>query len=163
MPAPYNVAVIVGSLRKESFNRKMARAAIGRSRPRRSRSTSSRSARLPLYNEDLEAEAPPGGVDRVSRRGSAAADAVLFVTPEYNRSVPGVLKNAIDVGSRPYGKSVWSGKPGRGRQRVAGRHRRLRRQPPPAPVVRVPRHAGDAAAGGLYRRRRQALRRRAGR
>ena len=64
---------------------------------------------LPLYNEDLEAEVPPAWArlrDRVRR-----ADAVLFVTPEYNRSVPGLLKNAIDVGSRPYGKSVFSRKP----------------------------------------------------
>ena len=103
-----DVVVLVGSLRKASFNRKMAHAlrdiaagtlaldevAIGD---------------LPLYNEDLEAAVPPAWArfrDRVR-----PADAVLFVTPEYNRSVPGLLKNAIDVGSRPYGKSVFSRKP----------------------------------------------------
>ena len=64
---------------------------------------------LPLYNQDLEANPPPAA-GRVQARVQQA-DAVLFVTPEYNRSVPGVLKNAIDVGSRPYGKSAWNGKP----------------------------------------------------
>jgi chromate reductase len=65
---------------------------------------------LPLYNADLEDDAPPAWIS--FREQIKAADAVLFVTPEYNRSVPGALKNAIDVGSRPFGKSVWSGKPG---------------------------------------------------
>ncbi len=64
---------------------------------------------LPLYNQDRDADPPPEVVAFKER--IAQSDAVLFVTPEYNRSVPGVLKNAIDVGSRPYGKSVWSGKP----------------------------------------------------
>src|SRR6185295_6582705 len=64
---------------------------------------------LPLYNQDLET-APPGEWQKLRDR-VRGADAVLFATPEYNRSVPGVLKNAIDVGSRPYGKSAWAGKP----------------------------------------------------
>jgi len=102
------VAVLVGSLRKESLNRKMAQALadvaagvlqldiveIGN---------------LHLYNADLESSVPEAWAsfrDTVRR-----ADAALFVTPEYNRTVPGVLKNALDVGSRPYGKSVWSKKP----------------------------------------------------
>ena len=101
---------------------------------------------LPLYNQDHDASIPPAA-GRAFRDQVAAADAVLFVTPEYNRSVPGVLKNAIDVGSRPYGKSAWSGKPAAVVERLAGRDRRLRRQPSPAPVAGVPRHAGDAAAG----------------
>jgi len=64
---------------------------------------------LPLYNQDFDANPPPE-VPAFKER-IQAADAVLFVTPEYNRSVPGLLKNAIDVGSRPYGKSAWAGKP----------------------------------------------------
>jgi chromate reductase len=66
---------------------------------------------LPLYNEDLEAGSPPAQWEEFRKR-IRSADAVLFVTPEYNRSVPAGLKNAIDVGSRPYGQSVWGGKPG---------------------------------------------------
>ena len=66
---------------------------------------------LPFYNEDIETDPPPPAWVSF-REAVAAADAVLCVTPEYNRSVPGVLKNAIDVGSRPYGQSVWNGKPG---------------------------------------------------
>jgi chromate reductase len=64
---------------------------------------------LPFYNPDLEENVPPAWA--AFRQKIAASDAVIFVTPEYNRSVPGVLKNAIDVGSRPYGKSAWAGKP----------------------------------------------------
>ncbi|MDE2000794.1 MAG: NAD(P)H-dependent oxidoreductase, partial [Burkholderiales bacterium] len=67
-------------------------------------------ADLPFYNEDLDAS-PPAAWSRF-RDGIRASDAVLFITPEYNRSVPAALKNALDVGSRPYGHSVWSGKPG---------------------------------------------------
>ncbi len=66
---------------------------------------------LPLYNEDLETDPPPAPW-QAFRQQIAACDGVLFVTPEYNRSVPAALKNAIDVGSRPYGMSVWNGKPG---------------------------------------------------
>jgi chromate reductase len=66
---------------------------------------------LPLYNEDIDIDSPPAAYTAF-RQQISAADGVLFVTPEYNRSVPGVLKNAIDVGSRPYGKSAWGGKPG---------------------------------------------------
>jgi chromate reductase, NAD(P)H dehydrogenase (quinone) len=103
-----NVAVIVGSLRKASFNRKMA-LALAKTAPPSLQLELVEIGDLPLYNEDLEAENPPAWAafrDRIR-----AAEAVIFVTPEYNRSVSGALKNAIDVGSRPYGKSVWSGKP----------------------------------------------------
>jgi chromate reductase, NAD(P)H dehydrogenase (quinone) len=104
-----DVVVLVGSLRTASFNRKMAEAM---------RAIAQGSldlaiveiGDLPLYNEDLEANVPPAWARFRERVGKA--EAVLFVTPEYNRSVPGVLKNAIDVGSRPYGKSVFSKKPG---------------------------------------------------
>jgi chromate reductase len=103
-----NVAVLVGSLRKGSYNRKMA-LALEKLAPESLKLSIVEIGALPLYNEDLEAETPRAWLDfRAAVRG---ADAVLFVTPEYNRSVPGGLKNAIDVGSRPYGQSVWSKKP----------------------------------------------------
>jgi chromate reductase len=110
MAQPKNVAVLVGSLRKESFNRKMAHALAAMAPPALALKIVEIGG-LPLYNQDLDTDAPPAPWVEF-RRSVAAADAVLFVTPEYNRSVPGALKNAIDVGSRPYGKSVWSRKPG---------------------------------------------------
>ncbi len=102
------IAVLVGSLRKESFNRKLAKTLIELAPPSLELETIEIGS-LPLYNQDLEEATPAEWVtfrDRVR-----PADGVLFVTPEYNRSVPGVLKNAIDIGSRPYGSSVWDGKP----------------------------------------------------
>ncbi|TCZ70621.1 NADPH-dependent FMN reductase [Flaviaesturariibacter aridisoli] len=105
----YQIAVLVGSLRKESFNRKMARALQELAPPSLSLQIIS-IGELPLYNEDLDASAPEAWTS--FRDQIKGMDGVLFVTPEYNRSVPAVLKNAIDVGSRPYGKSVWNGKPG---------------------------------------------------
>ena len=109
MAATRNVAVFVGSLRKGSFNRSMA-VAMAQIAPPALKLGIVEIGELPLFNQDLEATPPPAWTafrDRVR-----PADALLFVTPEYNRSVPGVLKNAIDVGSRPYGKSVFAGKPG---------------------------------------------------
>jgi chromate reductase len=109
MAVTRNVAVLVGSLRKASFNRKAANA-LAALVPAGLRLKIVEIGRLVLYNEDLD-EAPPA--EWVAFRDEIkAADAVLFVTAEYNRSVPGVLKNALDVGSRPYGKSAWNGKPG---------------------------------------------------
>jgi chromate reductase len=109
MASPYRIAVIVGSLRKDSFNRKMARAAIALTPPALS-ATIVEIGELSHYNMDLETDAPPAAW--VAFRDAIRPVAgVLFVTPEFNRSVPGALKNAIDVGSRPYGKSVWTGKP----------------------------------------------------
>ena len=103
-----NVAVIVGSLRKESFSRKLANALIPLSKPALDlKLVEIRD--LELYNEDTEKNPTPAWI--AFREAIRPVDAVLFVTPEYNRSVPGCLKNAIDVGSRPYGSSVWSGKP----------------------------------------------------
>ena len=87
----------------------MAQGARRASRRRRSKLEIVEIGDLPLYNQDDDAS-PPAAWARFSEQ-IAGADAVLFVTPEYNRSVPGVLKNAIDVGSRPYGKSAWNGKP----------------------------------------------------
>ena len=108
--ATRRVAVLVGSLRKESYTRKVVRAAMGFAPP--SLALEEVEIRdLPHYDQDLETEAPPAAWAEFRRR-IRAADALLFATPEYNRSVPGVLKNALDVGSRPYGQSAWGGKPG---------------------------------------------------
>jgi len=104
-----NVAVFVGSLQKESLNRKMAKACIVLA-PESLKLEIVEITNLPFYNQDFE-ENPPKEV-REFRQRVKSADAVLFVTPEYNRSVPGLLKNAIDVGSRPYGYNAWDGKPG---------------------------------------------------
>jgi len=103
-----DVAVVVGSLRKESFNRKAARALMELA-PETLKLEIVEIGQLPLYNQDIDSNPPAEWTafrERIRR-----ADAVIFVTPEYNRSVPGVLKNAIDVGSRPYGKSSWDKKP----------------------------------------------------
>jgi chromate reductase len=105
-----HVAVIVGSLRKESFARKTARA-LSALAPASLKLDIVEIGALPLYNQDLETATPPEPWAAFRQR-IADAQAVLFVTPEYNRSVPGCLKNAIDVGSRPSGKSVWKHKPG---------------------------------------------------
>ena len=105
----YDVAVVVGSLRKDSYNRKMARALIALA-PASLKLEIVGIGDLPHYDEDGDADPPKSWSD--FRERIRRADAVLFVTPEYNRGVPGVLKNAIDVGSRPYGKSAWAGKPG---------------------------------------------------
>jgi chromate reductase len=109
MSTPRNVAVLVGSLRKDSLNRKMAHALIAMA-PDTLKLGIVEIGDLPLFNQDHEAE--PTAAVTAFKQAITAADALLFVTPEYNRSVPGALKNALDVGSRPYGKSVWSGKPG---------------------------------------------------
>lgn len=104
-----NVAVLVGSLRQESFSRKLAKEVVSLA-PSTLKCSFVEIGDLPLYNEDLDkAEVPKAWTQ--FREAIGKADAVLFVTPEYNRSIPGGLKNAIDVGSRPYGKSVWEGKP----------------------------------------------------
>jgi len=108
MTQPLQVAVVVGSLRKASYSRKLAHV-LAALAPDSLQLSIVEIGDLPLYNEDLEGETPAWARFRDQMR---PADAVLFVTPEYNRSIPGCLKNALDVGSRPYGKSVWSGKPG---------------------------------------------------
>lgn len=108
MPVPYKVAVLVGSLRKNSFSRMLAHALSELAPPALSLGIVEIGA-LPFYNDDLEADAPVTW--REVRECMATADAVLFITPEYNRSVPAVLKNAVDVLSRPFGASVLSGKP----------------------------------------------------
>lgn len=103
------VAVLVGSLRKDSWSRKVA-VSLATLAPEPLRLECIEIGQLPLYNQDDEANPPAPWTD--FRRNVRSADAVLFVTPEYNRSVPAALKNALDVGSRPYGESVWDRKPG---------------------------------------------------
>lgn len=103
-----NVAVVLGSLRKDSVSRKLAKAFAAVTPNLKFNIVEI--GDLPHFDQDLESDPPAQWVS--FREQIAAADAVLFVTPEFNRSVPGALKNAIDVGSRPYGASVWNGKPG---------------------------------------------------
>jgi chromate reductase len=103
-----HVAVIVGSLRKESINRKLAHALMERA-PVSLECAIVEIRGLPLYNQDDDAT--PDAATVSFRDATRSADAVLFVTPEYNRGMPGLLKNAIDVGSRPPGRSVWNGMP----------------------------------------------------
>lgn len=105
----YRIAVIVGSLRRESINRKLADA-VQKMGPAELSFQQLRIDDLPLYNQDDDANQS----DTVKRLKAeiASSQGLLFVTPEYNRSMPGVLKNAIDHASRPYGQNAWSGKPG---------------------------------------------------
>jgi chromate reductase len=102
------IAIIVGSLRQDSVNSKLAEA-LKKLAPSNFTFTQLRIDDLPLYNQDDDANPHPSVLRLKSE--IAAADALIFVTPEYNRSIPGVLKNAIDHASRPYGQSAWAGKP----------------------------------------------------
>ena len=106
--AKTTIAVLVGSLRKDSFNKKLAKA-IEKLAPEDFELSHIRIDDLPLYNQDFDGDYPPEGTRL--KKEIEAADALLFVTPEYNRSIPGVLKNAIDVGSRPWGTNSFAGKP----------------------------------------------------
>lgn len=103
-----NVAVLVGGLRKDSINRKVAHV-LAELAPPSLKLDIVEIGQLPLYNQDSDQDPPQEHIEFRTR--VKAADAVLFVTPEHNRSVPAALKNAIDVGSRPHGGSVWNGKP----------------------------------------------------
>ncbi len=104
----HKIAIVVGSLRKDSINRKVARSVCAFASDMLDCGIVE-IGQLPLYNQDEDA-APPEEYVRFRER-IAAADGILFCTPEYNRGVPGVLKNAIDIGSRPYGQSIWDKKP----------------------------------------------------
>ena len=106
--ASRKIAVIIGSMRKDSFNRKIGKALIELA-PQTLDMEIVEISHLPMYNQDDDASPPP--VYTEFRDKIKGYDGVLFCTPEYNRSVPAVLKNAIDVGSRPYGHSAWNGKP----------------------------------------------------
>jgi chromate reductase len=104
----YQIALVIGSLRRDSLNRQLANAIVKMAPPE----FSFRELRiddLPLYNQDDD-DSPAEAVKRL-KQAVSAADGLLFVTPEYNRSMPGVLKNAIDHASRPYGQNAWAGKP----------------------------------------------------
>ncbi|MGB3288090.1 MAG: NADPH-dependent FMN reductase [Burkholderiaceae bacterium] len=103
-----SIAVIVGSLRKDSINRKVAQGLIQLA-PESLSMEIVEIGQLPLYNQDYDADSPAPYTE--FRNQIAAVDGVLFVTPEHNRSMPAAMKNAVDIGSRPYGKSVWNGKP----------------------------------------------------
>ena len=104
----FHIAVVVGSLRKESFNRQLAQVII-RLAPANVEFELVGIGDLPLYDQDQD----DNQADSVKRMKAQIhkADGVLFVTPEYNRSIPGVLKNALDHGSRPYGQNAWARKP----------------------------------------------------
>jgi chromate reductase, NAD(P)H dehydrogenase (quinone) len=105
----YHIAVVVGSLRRDSFNRQLAKALISLA-PSDFSFEFLDIGSLPLYSQDYDDDFPE--VARNFKQRIQAASGLLFVTPEYNRSMPGVLKNALDWGSRPWGHSVWGGKPG---------------------------------------------------
>ena len=107
--AQYQIAVVVGSLRKDSFNRKLAHA-LAKLAPPEFSFVHLDIGDLPLYNQDDDAN-PAEPVKRIKAQ-IAASQGLLFVTPEYNRSISGVLKNALDHASRPYGQNAWAGKPG---------------------------------------------------
>jgi chromate reductase len=104
----YKIALVVGSLRRESFNRKLANALV-KLAPTEFSFNELQIGNLPLYNQDDD-ENQADSVKRLKKEISAA-QGLLFVTPEYNRSIPGVLKNALDNASRPYGQNAWAGKP----------------------------------------------------
>ena len=105
---PYQIGVVVGSMRLDSLNRKLA-TAVARLAPKNFVFRHIRIDDLPLYNQDDDANPAPSVLRLKS--DVLASQGILFATPEYNRSIPGVLKNALDHASRPYGKSVWAGKP----------------------------------------------------
>ncbi|MFM0740808.1 NAD(P)H-dependent oxidoreductase [Paraburkholderia xenovorans] len=105
----HHIAVVVGSLRRESFNRQLAQAVISLA-PADFTFEFIDIGGLPLYSQDYDADYPE--VAKNLKQRVKAADGLLFVTPEYNRSIPGVLKNALDWGSRPWGTNSWGNKPG---------------------------------------------------
>ncbi|TQS72464.1 NAD(P)H-dependent oxidoreductase [Rhodobacteraceae bacterium] len=104
------ISVLVGSLRKGSFNRMLAKTLIHEA-PEAMTFDFVEIGDLPLYNPDLDDEGTAPEAWTVFRKAISASDGVMFVTPEYNRGLPAAIKNALDVGSRPYGESVWAGKP----------------------------------------------------
>ncbi|MGJ9417426.1 NADPH-dependent FMN reductase [Massilia sp. CMS3.1] len=103
------IAIIVGSLRKDSYSGKLAKVMTELAEGKLDMEIVE-IRDLPMYDQDIDTATPPPAFTAFRER-IRAADGILFITPEYNRSVPGALKNAIDVGSRPYGKAAWTGKP----------------------------------------------------
>ena len=155
MGTQIDVCVLVGSLRKDSLSRMLADALILRA-PASMELAIVEIGHLPFYNQDIEDHPPVEWT--TFRERVKATNAVLFVTPEYNRSVPAVLKNALDVGSRPYGSSVWDRKPGAVVSDSPRRNWRLRCKPPFAAVACFSKRADHAAARSIYRACRRALR-----
>lgn len=143
----YRVAVVVGSLRRGSWNRALAHAVISLA-PADFSFEFVEIGELPLYSQDYDADFPD--VAKRFKESIEAADAQLFVTPEYNRSIPGVLKNAIDWGSRPWGHNSWSGKAGCRARHVAGCDRHRARAAAPAQRARVSRREDARAAGNVH-------------
>ena len=129
MATPHNIVVIVGSLRKESFTLKIANA-LTKLAPDTLKLDVVTLHGISFFNQDLEAAPPADWL--AFREKLQKSNGVLFVTPEYNRSIPGVLKNAIDVGSRPYGKSSFLGKPIGIVSNSPGHARRRQRRQAPA-------------------------------
>jgi chromate reductase len=109
MHSHVDIAVLIGSLRKDSINRKLANA-LTTLAPAPLRLSIIEIGHLPMYNPDLDSDNPPQSWTEFRKR-VRSADGILFITPEYNRSVPAVLKNALDIASRPYGQSSWDGTP----------------------------------------------------
>ena len=140
--ATTRIGVLVGSLSRESINRRLADA-LASLAPSGFSMRTIRLDDLPLYNRDDDAR-PPEPVKRLKRE-IGESDGILFVTPEYNRSIPGTLKNALDHASRPYGQSV-GGQAGRRRRRVERRARHVDGAAAPAQHPRLPRHAHARAA-----------------
>ena len=151
------IGYVVGSLRKESVNRKLANALI-RLAPPDFNFKELHIADLPLYNQDDDRNQAPE-VQRFKTE-LRAVDAVMFVTPEYNRSIPGILKNAIDHASRPYGQNAWSGKPAGVIGASSRSDQYSRRTTPLADHSRLSRHADAGTARGIHPRERRLLRRR---
>lgn len=106
----HNIAILVGSLRKDSINRKIAHTICALEKDRLDCQIVE-IGDLPLYNQDYDGSPDEPAAYKLFRDRIAAADGILFVSPEYNRGMPAALKNALDVGSRPYGQGVWSRKP----------------------------------------------------
>jgi chromate reductase len=104
------IGIIAGSLRKDSWSKKIANAVLSMA-PQGFEFRTISLDDLPVYNQDFDDHGPVPGSYVKFREEIKALEGVIFITPEYNRSIPGVLKNAIDIGSRPYGKSAWKGKP----------------------------------------------------
>ncbi len=155
MNDPLDVAAIVGSLRRESYTRRLAEA-LARLAGSSMRIEIVEIRDLPFYNQDDEEFPPPPWV--AFRARIKRADGVLFATPEYNRSIPACLKNAIDVGSRPYTSNAWAGKPAAVISASPGVLGGLWSKPSSAAVPGGDQCADDAGARGLHRRQQQPVR-----
>ena len=144
----YQIAVVVGSLRAESFNRKLADAVV-KLAPTEFKFRQLEIGDLPLYNQDDDKD-QAASVKRLKRE-LQSGDGVVFVTPEYNRSIPGVLKNALDHASRPYGQSRLGGQAGRRSGHIGRRDRHGRGAAAFAHGARLPRYADPGTARGVHR------------